>query len=183
MRSLETDRDAMAEDLMHYDLLTLEALRGVVRRALQRVKKSGLPGEHHFYISFDTRHPGVVISERLRKNRDATMTIVLQHQFWNLTVESDRFEVDLSFNDVQERLVVPFAAVRSFFDPYAQFALQFETAEASAEKSPAPAAPRPDRRMPAKAAEAAEAEPPAAAAEPPPRQDDKVVVLDQFRKK
>jgi hypothetical protein len=164
----------MAEDLMRYDLLTQEAMRGVVRRALQRVKKSGLPGEHHFYISFDTRHAGVTISERLRKDHAENMTVVLQHQFWNLAVDSNGFEVELTFNNIPERLVVPFAAIRSFFDPHAQFALQFETVEPPVEKAAEPAPPKPDLLVAAGAGRAAEAT---------TAQDEKVVVLDQFRKK
>ena len=132
----------MAEDLMHYNILTQEALRGVVRRALQRVKKSGLPGDHHFYISFDTRYPGVTISERLRKDHAESMTVVLQHQFWNLAVDNGGFEVELSFNDIPERLVVPFAAIKSFFDPHAQFALQFELVERQTQKAPQSALPQ-----------------------------------------
>ncbi len=165
----------MGEDLMRYDLLTQEALRGVVRRALQRVKKSGLPGDHHFFISFDTHHADVHISERLRKQHDKTMTIVLQHQFWNLAVDNNGFEVDLSFNDIPERLIVPFAAIKSFFDPHVQFGLQFETVEQPAAETPEPAPPKPDALLPARER--------LQAPEVTPEPDEKVVVLDQFRKK
>jgi hypothetical protein len=119
----------MAQDLMRYDLLAQDALRGVVRAALLRVRQSGLPGEHHFYISFNTRHPDVRLSERLRKKYEKEMTIVLQHQFWNLQVGERDFEVELSFNEIAEKLVVPFSAVKGFFDPAAQLALQFEMIE------------------------------------------------------
>ena len=173
----------MAEDLMHYNLLTEEALRGVVRRALQRVKKSGLPGDHHFYITFDTRYPGVTISERLRKDHAESMTVVLQHQFWNLAVDNGGFEVELSFNDIPERLVVPFAAIKSFFDPHAKFALQFELVERQTQKAPQSALPQPARMEPVAVGQGAEARPAADAAEPPPGKGEKVVVLDQFRKK
>ncbi len=122
---------AMAEDLMRYDLLAQEALRGVVRSALQRVARTGLPGEHHFYIAFKTRAPGVGISDRLLEKYPNEMTIVLQHQFWGLDVGEDRFIVELSFDNVPEKLFVPFTAVSGFFDPSVQFGLQFETAEAN----------------------------------------------------
>jgi hypothetical protein len=168
----------MSEDLMRYDLLTQQALRGVVREALQRVRASGLPGEHHFYISFDTRHAGVVLSERLRARHSQDMTIVLQHQFWNLTVDDHAFEVELSFNDVPERLVIPFAAIKSFFDPHAKFALQFETVVEPVETKPVLEAAKADRpALPKPAASADEA--PGTVKET----GEKVVVLDQFRKK
>ena len=86
--------EGMTQDLMRYDLLAQDALRGVVRAALSRVERAGLPGEHHFYVSFITRHPDVRISERLRKKYEKEMTIVLQHQFWNLHVREQEFEVD-----------------------------------------------------------------------------------------
>jgi len=116
---------ATPEDQMRYDLLAEFALRQVVRMALQRVQRTGLPGEHHFYIAFDTRHPGVRLSDRLRQKYPEEMTIVLQHQFWDLKVLPDRFEVGLAFGGVPEKLVIPFEAVKGFFDPHAQFALQF----------------------------------------------------------
>lgn len=122
----------MAEDLMHYDLLVQEALRGVVRAALQRVARAGeLPGDHHFYITFKTRAAGVRISERLMERHEEEMTIVLQHQFWGLDVGEDRFVVELSFDNIPEKLYVPFSAVSGFFDPSVQVGLQFETAEAN----------------------------------------------------
>lgn len=136
----------MAEDLMRYDLLAQEALRGVVRAALERVVREGLPGNHHFFISFSTLHPGVEISDRLHKKYEHEMTIVLQHQFWNLQVEADRFSVDLSFNDIPEELVIPFDAVKGFFDPAVQFGLQFETRDepaAAPRESGKPAEPPP----------------------------------------
>jgi hypothetical protein len=173
----------MAEDLMRYDLLTQEALRGVVRQALQRVRASGLPGEHHFYISFDTRHAGVVLSERLRARHSDNMTIVLQHQFWNLAVDTHAFEVELSFNDVAERLVIPFAAIKSFFDPHAKFGLQFEMAAPLSEGTPEPD-PVPAERAPVAKKAPPEKEPqPVDAAESSSETGEKVVVLDQFRKK
>lgn len=117
----------MAEDLMRYDVLAQHALRNVVKLALQRVARDGaLPGEHHFFISFDTNFSGVSISDRLHQKYPDDMTIVLQHQFWNLNVSDQQFEVELSFDNIPERLVVPFAAIKGFFDPTVQFGLQFE---------------------------------------------------------
>jgi hypothetical protein len=115
----------MAEDEIRYDLLTQDALRGVIREVLTLVQRSGLPGEHHLYIAFDTEAEGVAISKRLKEQYPDEMTVVLQYQFWDLQVSHDRFEVKLSFGSVPERLVVPFKAVKAFYDPSAQFGLQF----------------------------------------------------------
>jgi hypothetical protein len=115
-----------SKDHIRYDLLAQEALRGVVKRVLQDVIKFGLPGEHHFYIAFSTTYPGVRVSARLREQYPDDMTIVLQHQFWDLGVTEHTFEVGLSFGGVPERLLVPFDAVKGFFDPSVQFGLQFE---------------------------------------------------------
>src|SRR6478672_2346535 len=115
----------MAEDEIRYDLLTQDALRGVVRQVLARVQREGLPGEHHLYIAFDTGGEGVSVSKRLKEQYPEEMTIVLQYQFWDLQVTNDRFEVKLSFGSLPERLVVPFQAVKAFYDPSAQFGLQF----------------------------------------------------------
>ncbi len=109
-----------------YEGLAQEALRGVVRDVLQRVAKTGLPGEHHFYISFETEAPGVSLSKRLKEKYPREMTIVLQHRFWDLAVSEDRFEVKLTFDGIPERLVVPFQAVKVFFDPSVRFGLQFD---------------------------------------------------------
>jgi hypothetical protein len=122
----------MAVDHIRYDLLAQEALRGVVRHVLADAAKNGLPGDHHFYISFDTGAEGVRISSRLREQYPEEITIILQHQFWDLSVNDEGFEVGLSFGGVPERLVVPFAAIKGFFDPSVQFGLQFETIEAGA---------------------------------------------------
>jgi hypothetical protein len=115
----------MADDDIRYDLLTQEALRGVIRKVLAMVQRSGLPGQHHLYIAFDTGADGVVVSKRLKEQYPDEMTIVLQYQFWDLQVTNERFEVKLSFGSVPERLVVPFQAVKAFYDPSAQFGLQF----------------------------------------------------------
>ena len=131
-------------DLIRYDLLAQDALRSVVKKVLSDVAKQGLPGEHHFFVAFDTRADGVKISERVRAKYPEEMTVILQHQFWDLVVGEKHFEVGLSFNGVPERLTIPFEAIKGFFDPSVQFGLQFETiTEAQA--------------MPAKAANESEA--------------------------
>ncbi len=116
----------MAVDHIRYDILAQDALRGVMRTVLVDAAKNGLPGEHHFYISFDTRADGVRLSPRMLAQYPEEMTIVLQHQFWDLVVTEDGFEVGLSFGGVPERLAVPFAAIKAFLDPAVQFGLQFE---------------------------------------------------------
>lgn len=124
-----------------YEALAQAAMRGVVRAVLVEVARSGLPGDHHFYVSFDTQAPGVSISKRLREKYPDEMTIVLQHRFWDLVVLEDRFEVKLTFDGIPERLVIPFAALRVFFDPSVRYGLQFEdpnyAPEAGAEASDA----------------------------------------------
>jgi uncharacterized protein len=107
-----------------------EAMRGVLKRVLIDVAKSGLPGDHHFYISFKTTEPGVSLSSRLMEKYPDEMTIVLQHRFWDLVVHADRFEVKLQFNSIPERLVVPFNAIRVFVDPSVRFGHQFDDLEA-----------------------------------------------------
>jgi len=122
----------MAVDHIRYDLLAQEALRGVLRSVLADTAKNGLPGDHHFFITFDTSAEGVRLSQRMRAQYPQEMTIVLQHQFWDLTVGEDAFEVGLSFGGVPERLAIPFAAVKGFFDPSVEFGLQFEQIGAGA---------------------------------------------------
>jgi uncharacterized protein len=134
----------MATDHIRYDLLAQQALRGVVQRVLTEAAKNGLMGEHHFYISFDTRAPGVRISERLRERYPEEMTIVLQHQFWDLAVTEETFEVGLAFKGVPERLEVPFAALKAFYDPSVEFALQFDAGGQSGAAAPGEAATAPD---------------------------------------
>ena len=171
----------MVTDHIRYDVLARDALRGVLRRVLTDAAEHGLPGEHHFYITFLSRADGVKLSPRLLAQYPDEMTIILQHQFWDLVVTEDRFEVGLSFAGIAERLVVPFAAIKSFLDPSVQFGLQFEPSDAvpegSASKLPAvPAsAPSPD---PA-------AEPADESADEPakPGEGAEVVRLDRFRKK
>jgi uncharacterized protein len=180
----------MAEDLMRYDLLAQDALRGVVRSALAQVAISGLPGEHHLFIALDTRHPEVQISDRLRQKYPEEITIVLQHQFWNLEVRETEFSVELTFDNVLEKLVVPYTAIKGFFDPAVQFGLQFETKVVATEDSPdsgaaesEPAGEPPTAQAAQKAGAA-----PGGGNEPGPAKEPegdapKVVSLDQFRKK
>lgn len=126
-KSLQRDARARmtAGRSIDYDALTQDALRGIARTVLQRVAKSGLPGDHHFYIAFDTQAPGVILSRRLKEKYPEEMMIVLQHRFWDLAVADDYFEVKLTFEGIPERLVVPFQAMRVFFDPSVRFTLQF----------------------------------------------------------
>jgi uncharacterized protein len=138
------DRFMAAVDHIRYDLLTQEALRGVVRTVLSDAAKNGLPGDHHFFVTFDTCAEGVRVSQRMRAQYPKEMTIILQHQFWDLAVSEDSFEVGLSFGGVPERLSIPFAAVKGFFDPSVKFGLQFEqigveAAEADAKPDALPA--------------------------------------------
>jgi hypothetical protein len=115
----------MSVDHIRYDLLTQDALRGVIRTVLTGVAVKGLQGEHHLFITFDTRLDGVRMSARLRASYPGEMTIVLQHQFWDLTVGEDHFDVGLAFNGIPERLHVPFKAVKAFVDPSVPFGLEF----------------------------------------------------------
>jgi hypothetical protein len=135
----------MAVDHIRYDLLAQEALRGVLRTVLSDAAKNGLPGDHHFFVTFDTCAEGVRLSQRMRAQYPKEMTIILQHQFWDLSVSEDAFEVGLSFGGVPERLAIPFAAVRGFYDPSVEFGLQFEQiAAAPAGAAPAEAGNKPE---------------------------------------
>ncbi|KRR01539.1 SspB family protein [Bradyrhizobium valentinum] len=176
----------MATDHIRYDVLARDALRGVLRRVLADAAEHGLPGEHHFFITFLSTADGVKLSPRLLAQYPEEMTIILQHQFWDLVVTEDRFEVGLSFGGIPERLVVPFAAIKSFLDPSVQFGLQFEPSEAIAEASEAvaeaPAAKLP--AVPAPSALPVAAPEPAAESEPGKTSEGaEVVRLDRFRKK
>jgi len=122
----------MATDHIRYDVLARDALRGVLKQVLADAAENGLPGEHHFYITFLSKADGVKISPRLLSQYPQEMTVILQHQFWDLIVTEDRFEVGLSFNGIPERLVIPFSSIKSFFDPSVQFGLQFEPADEAA---------------------------------------------------
>src|SRR3978361_1030943 len=135
----------MATDHIRYDVLARDALRGVLRRVLIDAAQHGLPGEHHFFITFVSTADGVKLSPRLMAQYPEEMTVILQHQFWDLVVTEDRFEVGLSFNGIPERLLVPFSSIKSFFDPSVKFGLQFDPSdtavEAPAANLPAAAAP------------------------------------------
>jgi hypothetical protein len=113
-------------EYLNYKAMVEDALRGVVRAALEQIVESGLRANHQLYVSFNTGHPGVVVADYLRDKSPKEMTIVLQHQFWNLDLSDDGFDVTLSFNKVPERLTVPFAALTGFADPGVQFGLQFQ---------------------------------------------------------
>ncbi len=178
----------MATDHIRYDVLTRDALRGVLRRVLTDAAAHGLPGEHHFFITFLSTAEGVKLSPRLLAQYPEEMTIILQHQFWDLVVHEDRFEVGLSFGGIPERLTVPFAAIKSFFDPSVQFGLQFETvdaaSEAAADTTEAPAKNLPAPPTPsALAAPAGQAAPEKAGESAKPAEGAEVVRLDRFRKK
>ena len=195
----------MSDDLIRYDLLVQEALRGVVRRVLSNAARDGLPGAHYFHVEFLTVAPGVRLSDRMRERFPDRMTIILQHHFWDLEVSEEALEVGLSFGGVGERVRVPFAAVTGFFDESVQFGLRFEVedgAKALAEeatpesgkksarkgkKAEAEAArPQPEK---AEAGEAVAQKPDAAraddapAADAAPEEGAKVVSLSAFRKK
>jgi hypothetical protein len=118
---------AVADDMIGYDTLMQDALRGVVRAALhEAASPSGLPSKHHFYITFRTHGPGVVIPDHLRARYPDEMTIVLEHQFWDLEVYADRFRVILKFSGQPHPITIPLAAITRFFDPSVKFGLQFE---------------------------------------------------------
>ncbi|HEY4472801.1 MAG TPA: ClpXP protease specificity-enhancing factor SspB [Stellaceae bacterium] len=158
----------MAQDLFQYDKMVERALRGVVRDALARVAQEGPRGAHHFYVAFATGMPGVVIPDSLRERFPEEMTIVLQHQFWDLEIGDESFSVSLSFQKQLERLTIPFAAICSFADPSVNFVLEFGEPPVAEPKTvgslPAPKlAPEP----------ASEDERPAA----------EIVTLDSFRKR
>jgi uncharacterized protein len=191
----------MAVDHIRYDILTQEALRGVLRTVLNDAAANGLPGEHHFYISFNTRADGVQLSPRMLAQYPEEMTVVLQHQFWDLIVTEEGFEVGVSFGGIPERLAVPFAAVKGFFDPSVQFGLQFEeVAESAAEPATAGKDRGADDKGPARVPAEHKQAPPTLAAVPPPANappgaaepsgdpakptgSGEVVRLDRFRKK
>jgi hypothetical protein len=173
----------MATDHIRYDVLARDALRGVLRRVLTDAAEHGLPGEHHFFITFVSTAEGVKLSPRLLAQYPEEMTIILQHQFWDLVVTEDRFEVGLSFGGIPERLVVPFASIKSFLDPSVQFGLQFEPSEAdTAADAPGaklPAVPAPSALPVAAPSPAAEDQDEPAK----PSEGAEVVRLDRFRKK
>ena len=180
-------------DRFHYDALVDDALRSVVRRVLRQVGDKGLPGSHHFYISFRSTEPGVHLPDYLRAKYPEEMTIVLQHQYWDLIINDEFFEVTVSFNKQQERIKVPFGALSAFVDPSVRFGLQFDRKDkpgagekvAPGANQPTSSLPAPEKGPPLGAPSEAAAKPEAAAsAEAKP--DDpasKIVKLDSFRKK
>ncbi len=155
----------MPEDELRYDQMVEEALRSVVGQALSFAAKHGLPGNHHFYITFRTDDPDAKVPARLRERYPGEMTIVLQYQFWDLMVGEDEFSVTLSFGDVPETLTVPYRAVVAFADPSVQFGLQFDVGKGE------------------KAAEIEGAANGAAEPQEAGVQSENVVPLDTFRKK
>jgi hypothetical protein len=189
----------MSKDLIRYDLQVQDALRGVVRKVLADAARDGLPGDHHFYITFRTHAPGVKLSNRLREQYPEEMTIILQYQFWDLKVDEIGFEVGLHFKNVPERLIVPFEAIAGFYDPSVQFGLKFEAQaegdeaeddESAIEFGPVANPPRPafqaekPRGAEPKAAPAAEKPDETAEAEEKAGDESaKIVSIDAFRKK
>lgn len=183
----------MAEDLIRYDILAQEALRGVIRKVLAEVARTGLPGNHHFFITFITTAPGVRISSRLRERYPDQMTIVLQYQFWDLKVSEGSFEVTLSFSDIPEKLEIPFSAIRGFYDPSVNFELEFDVKlPGSAVAQGEPTAPRVVDKAPAGTGGETQVEPVGSAAKKRQAGDEAekadakgadVVSLDAFRKK
>jgi len=184
----------MGNDGLRYDRMVEDALRSVVRRALIHAAEHGLPGNHHFYITFRTDHKDSDIPSALRDRYPGEMTIVLQHQFWGLEVDDEQFNVTLSFSDVPHRLTVPFAAVTAFADPSVRFGLQFDVDAADTLGGSLADGSAPATELPAEGVAAIEkvpTTPPEEAAErgkqAPAKDDkqggDKVVTLDAFRKK
>lgn len=183
---VRSDEDAMAaergggQDLMDYEALTQAALRGVIRSALERgASPGGLPGAHHLYVTFRTRGAGVSIPADLAEKYPEEMTIVLQHQYWDLKPEADRFSVTLSFGGQPKVLTAPYGAITRFYDPSVQFLLQFES---TVEEAPPAALPHPVSLHPERRSDAAA--PSAEPGEGPPEDTGpKIVSLDKFRKK
>jgi hypothetical protein len=159
----------MAKGQIDYGRLVEGALRTVVRDVLGRLASEGLPPPHHFYVTFRTGAPGVELADYLRERYPAEMTIVLQHQFWGLEVDEDGFAVTLSFNDVPQRLRVPFEAIKVFADPAAEFGLQF-TIEPDPEPERPPGTTAPVVELPRSSGEPVEG-------------GAEIVTLDRFRKK
>ncbi|MFZ2101817.1 MAG: SspB family protein [Oricola sp.] len=179
----------MTEDMIRYDILVQNALRGVIRKVLTEVARTGLPGNHHFFITFVTNAPGVKVSNRMREQYPEQMTIVLQHQFWDLDVSENAFDVGLSFADVPEKLHVPYSAIRGFYDPSVNFELEFDVenadtlavvpeAEDEAEAKDAPAAETAKLRAAPRKKKADKGD----GDDPAPNGGADVVSLDSFRK-
>ena len=172
----------MTQDFLEYPKMVERAMRGVVRDALIIATEGGLPGLHHFYITFRTNDPGVSIGDRLLAQYPEEMTIVLEHQFWDLAVADDQFSVTLSFGGAPENLVIPFVAITAFVDPSVKFGLQFDTVsddEDDTPENPDDASSGPaQEKAPGQVAQAASKSEADASTE-----EGQVVALDQFRKK
>ena len=175
----------MPREQLRYDRMVEAALRGVVRDALRQVTDRGLPGNHHFYLTFRTAFPGVDIPEYLSGQYPNEMTIVIQYQYYGLEALDDHFEVTLSFNNVHERLVIPYAAITTFADPSVNFALQFQPVAPaeSAEVSAMPTREAPERKEDAKPTVAKLATKTEASGSDEEPKRGEVVALDAFRKK
>ncbi|MGP2493170.1 SspB family protein [Mesorhizobium sp. PUT5] len=175
----------MADDHIRYDILAQEALRGVMRKVLAEVARTGLPGNHHFFITFLTGAPGVRISSRLRERYPEQMTIVIQFQYWDLKVTETGFEIGLSFSDIPEKLEIPFSAVRGFYDPSVNFELEFDVRTELADEEAPVAEQQPVVPVPEKKAEGRSKTGKTAGveAEPAGGKGADVVSLDAFRKK
>ncbi|ACM37033.1 hypothetical protein GOZ78_03870 [Agrobacterium vitis] len=168
----------MGQDHIRYDILAQDALRGVIRKVLTEVAATGrLPGEHHFFITFLTGAPGVRISQHLKAKYAEQMTIVIQHQFWDLKVTDSLFEVGLSFSDTPEKLVIPFNAIRGFYDPSVNFELEFDVPQVEEDENSAEITAYP------LAAESEKSEDGAADKPEGEKKEGSVVSLDAFRKK
>jgi uncharacterized protein len=184
----------MATDLIRYDLLVQDALRSVVRKVLSDTARNGLVGDHHFNIAFKTQAPGVVAPAAVKQRFPDEMSIILQHEFWDLVVTPDAFEVSLNFSRKPERLTVPFDSITGFTDPSVPFGFKLEprvsepatsAAPAAQEKEATPAAAKPAPVKPAKPSQPASTPKSAQRAENPaePAGEAKVVSIDAFRKK
>jgi uncharacterized protein len=172
----------MTDDLMKYDKMVEDALRGVVRKALQHALDKGLPGDHHFYLTFRTTAPGVSIPDYLHDQYPEEMTIVLQHQYWDLTIEDEKFTVTLSFKNRPADLVIPFAALSGFVDPSVKFGLQF-TVESDGKISVPTIRPEGDLVPVSETIETESLADETTANEDGTADGAEVVSLDQFRKK
>ena len=177
----------MGADLIRYDLLVQDALRSVVRKVLADAARDGLRGEHHFNISFKTHAPGVNLPTSIKQRYPEEMAIILQHEFWDLAVGAEHFEVSLNFSRRPERLTVPFDAITGFSDPSVPFGFKLEPRATEAASPAAPAPPAAPAAKSGKAAAKAEAKPklvePPKSAEKPAEGETKVVSIDAFRKK
>jgi hypothetical protein len=167
----------MTQDFLEYPKMVERAMRGVVREALSATQESGLPGLHHFYITFRTQDPDVAIADRLLAQYPEEMTIVMENQYWDLSVDDDKFSITLSFGGAPETLVVPYAAITAFVDPSVKFGLQFDAISDDTGDAPSqtqdPATGPDDGAAPDGEKERTD----------PPSDDGQVVALDNFRKK